>query len=52
MNIFIKKSHAEMDEELGPVEAEHHAFTAALNLSFLGLARYIRKRTPASDAHS
>jgi glyoxylase-like metal-dependent hydrolase (beta-lactamase superfamily II) len=52
MNIFIKKSRAEMDEELGPVEAEHHAFTAALNLSFLGLARYIRKRTPASDAHS
>jgi glyoxylase-like metal-dependent hydrolase (beta-lactamase superfamily II) len=52
MNIFIKKSRAEMDEELGPVEAEHHAFTAALNLSFLGLARYIRKRTPAPDAHS
>jgi glyoxylase-like metal-dependent hydrolase (beta-lactamase superfamily II) len=49
MNTFIKNSRAEMDEELGPVEAEHHAFTAALNLSFLGLARYIRKRTPAPD---
>jgi glyoxylase-like metal-dependent hydrolase (beta-lactamase superfamily II) len=47
MNTFIKKSRAEMDEKLGCVEAEHHAFTAALNLSFLGLARYIRKRTPA-----
>jgi glyoxylase-like metal-dependent hydrolase (beta-lactamase superfamily II) len=51
MNIFIKKSRAEMDEQLGPVEAEHHAFTAAVNLSFLGLARYIRKRTPAPDVH-
>jgi glyoxylase-like metal-dependent hydrolase (beta-lactamase superfamily II) len=52
MNTFIKKSRAEMDENLGPVEAEHHAFTAALNLSFLGLARYIRKRTPALDTPS
>jgi glyoxylase-like metal-dependent hydrolase (beta-lactamase superfamily II) len=49
MNAFIKNSRAEMDQKLGPVEAEHHAFTAALNLSFLGLARYIRKRTPAAD---
>jgi hypothetical protein len=47
MNTFIKKSRAEMDEKLGHIEAEHHAFTAALNLSFLGLARYISKRTPA-----
>jgi glyoxylase-like metal-dependent hydrolase (beta-lactamase superfamily II) len=50
MKLFIKKSRTEMDENLGPTEAEHHAFTAALNLSYLGLARYIRKRTPASDA--
>jgi glyoxylase-like metal-dependent hydrolase (beta-lactamase superfamily II) len=49
MNTFIKNSRAEMDEKLGQVEAEHHAFTAALNLSFLGLARSIRKRTPAPD---
>jgi glyoxylase-like metal-dependent hydrolase (beta-lactamase superfamily II) len=49
MKIFIKESRAEMDQHLGPVEAEHHAFTAALNLSFLGLARYIRKRTPPPD---
>jgi len=50
MNTFIKMSRAEMDEILGPVEAEHHAFTAALNLSFLGLARHIRKRTSAPDS--
>src|SRR5712675_2722649 len=36
MKVFIKESRAEMDEHLGPVQAEHHAFTAALNLSFLG----------------
>jgi glyoxylase-like metal-dependent hydrolase (beta-lactamase superfamily II) len=48
MKVFIQKSRAEMDEQLGHVEAEHHAFTAALNLSFLGLARYIRKRAPAA----
>jgi glyoxylase-like metal-dependent hydrolase (beta-lactamase superfamily II) len=48
MNAFIKKSRAEMDETLGAVEAEHHAFTGALELSFLGLARYIRKRNEAA----
>jgi hypothetical protein len=37
-----------MDEKLGPVEAEHYAFTGALELSFLGLARYIRKRNEAA----
>jgi glyoxylase-like metal-dependent hydrolase (beta-lactamase superfamily II) len=50
MSAFVKKSRGEMDEILGPVEAEHHAFTAALNLSFLGLARYIRKRNSPPDA--
>ena len=44
MNAFVKKSRAEMDQKLAPAEAEHHAFTGALDLSFLGLARYIRKR--------
>jgi glyoxylase-like metal-dependent hydrolase (beta-lactamase superfamily II) len=41
---FVKQSRAEMDEELGQAEAERHVFTAALDLSFLGLARYLRKR--------
>jgi glyoxylase-like metal-dependent hydrolase (beta-lactamase superfamily II) len=44
MRAFITKFRAEMDRELGPAEAEHHAFTAGLNLSFLGLARYLKKR--------
>jgi hypothetical protein len=28
---------------------EHYAFTAGLNLSFLGLARYLRKRAAAAS---
>jgi glyoxylase-like metal-dependent hydrolase (beta-lactamase superfamily II) len=47
MSAFIAKFRAEMDRELGPAEAEHHAFTAGLNLSFLGLARYLRKKAKA-----
>jgi glyoxylase-like metal-dependent hydrolase (beta-lactamase superfamily II) len=48
MNTFVAKFRAEMEHELGTAEAEHHAFTAGLNLSFLGLARYLRKRTQAA----
>jgi glyoxylase-like metal-dependent hydrolase (beta-lactamase superfamily II) len=48
MQAFITKFRTEMDEQLGVAEAEHHAFTAGLNLSFLGLARYIRKRRERS----
>lgn len=48
MQAFITKFRKEMDDQLGVAEAEHHAFTAGLNLSFLGLARYIRKRREKS----
>src|SRR6202049_5156594 len=41
---FIAKSRAEMEQRLGTAEAEHHDFTAGLGLSFLGLARSLRKR--------
>jgi glyoxylase-like metal-dependent hydrolase (beta-lactamase superfamily II) len=44
---FVTRAHAEMEARLGRDEAEHHAFTAGLNLSFLGLARYHRKRAEA-----
>jgi glyoxylase-like metal-dependent hydrolase (beta-lactamase superfamily II) len=44
LEMFVAKSHREMQERLGEAEAQHHAFTAGLNLSFLGLARYWRKR--------
>jgi glyoxylase-like metal-dependent hydrolase (beta-lactamase superfamily II) len=48
LNTFTAKCHNEMVQKLGDVEAEHHAFTAGLNLSFLGLARYIRRRAKAT----
>jgi glyoxylase-like metal-dependent hydrolase (beta-lactamase superfamily II) len=44
---FVARAHAEMQEVLGEEEAAHHAFTAGLDLSFLGLARYLRKRAEA-----
>jgi len=44
---FVARAQAEMQELLGAEEAEHHAFTAGLDLSFLGLARYLRKRAEA-----
>src|SRR5712664_3803004 len=46
--IFVSRAHAEMQERLGADEADHHAFTAGLDLSFLGLARYLRKRAKAT----
>jgi glyoxylase-like metal-dependent hydrolase (beta-lactamase superfamily II) len=45
---FVAKSRAEMEQRLGTAEAEHHDFTAGLGLSFLGLARYLRKRAKAT----
>ena len=45
---FVARSRAEMEERLGAAEAAHHAFTAGLGLSFLGLARYWRKNAAAS----
>jgi glyoxylase-like metal-dependent hydrolase (beta-lactamase superfamily II) len=45
---FVARAQAEMQELLGLQEAEHHAFTAGLDLSFLGLARYLRKRAEAT----
>lgn len=44
---FVSRAHAEMAHRLGSAEADHYAFTAGLDLSFLGLARYLRKRAEA-----
>ena len=41
---FVAEAREEMEQRLGVAEAEHHAFTAGLDLSFLGLARYWKKR--------
>jgi len=40
--------YAEISQHLPAGEADHYAFSAGLNLSFLGLARYLRKRATAA----
>jgi predicted transcriptional regulator len=48
---FITAMRAEIGEHLPAEEVEQYVATAALNLSFLGLARHARKRAhPASSA--
>jgi glyoxylase-like metal-dependent hydrolase (beta-lactamase superfamily II) len=46
---FVAATKAEIAENLPAKEVEHYAFTAGLNLSFLGLARYLRKRAAAAS---
>jgi glyoxylase-like metal-dependent hydrolase (beta-lactamase superfamily II) len=46
---FLDKTQTEMREYLSAADAEQHAFTAGLPLSFLGLARHIRKRSAAAQ---
>jgi glyoxylase-like metal-dependent hydrolase (beta-lactamase superfamily II) len=49
MDSFMSATYAEISQHLPTGEAEHYAFSAGLNLSFLGLARYLRKRAPATS---
>jgi len=49
---FVKNAHQEMASALSDGEADHYAFTAGLDLSFLGLARYLRKRATAGTPKS
>jgi glyoxylase-like metal-dependent hydrolase (beta-lactamase superfamily II) len=49
LEAFVKATTAEIVEQLGQEEAERYVFTAGLNLSFLGLARYLRKRAAAAS---
>jgi glyoxylase-like metal-dependent hydrolase (beta-lactamase superfamily II) len=44
---FMEMARAELVAAMAESEADHYAFTAGLDLSFLGLARYIRKREMA-----
>lgn len=49
VHTFAKEVAAEAAQFLSPDEISHYVFNGALNLSWLGLARYHRKRsTPAS----
>ena len=45
----MSATYAEISQHLPADEAEHYAFSAGLNLSFLGLARYVRKRATAAS---
>ena len=49
MDSFMSATHAEISQHLPAGEAEHYAFSANLHLSFLGLARYLRKRATAAS---
>src|ERR1700730_651372 len=46
---FVEQTQTEMRKYLSETDAEQHAFTAGLPLSFLGLARHIRKRSTAAE---
>jgi glyoxylase-like metal-dependent hydrolase (beta-lactamase superfamily II) len=48
LQLFLEQTQMEMLQYLSPADAEQHAFTAGLPLSFLGLARHIRKRSTAA----
>jgi glyoxylase-like metal-dependent hydrolase (beta-lactamase superfamily II) len=48
---FMATMRAEIGEHLPPEEVEHYVFNAGLNLSFLGMARYLRKRAQAASGN-
>jgi len=48
MDRFMAAMRKEIGEHLPADEVEHYIFSAGLNLSFLGLARYLRKRAQAA----
>jgi len=49
MEGFLSATYAEISQHLPAGEADHYAFSAGLNLSFLGLARYLRKHAGAAS---
>jgi glyoxylase-like metal-dependent hydrolase (beta-lactamase superfamily II) len=49
MDAFMSATYDEISQHVGG-EAEHYAFSAGLNLSFLGLQRYLRKRAAAASS--
>jgi len=49
MKNFLSATRRELAENLPAAEVEHYVFSAGLHLSFMGLARYLRKRTAAAS---
>ncbi len=48
MEAFMSATRADIAQHVPAEEVDHYIFNAGLNLSFLGLARYLRKRAAAS----
>ena len=48
---FLTFARDEISRFLPDAEGDHYAFTAGLDLSFLGLSRHIRKRAEAASSH-
>jgi glyoxylase-like metal-dependent hydrolase (beta-lactamase superfamily II) len=46
---FVAAARGEISEHLADEELEHYVFNAGLNLSFLGFARYLHKRTQSAS---
>ncbi len=51
-NQFVAAARADVAQNLPLGEVDHYVFTAGLDLSFLGLARYLRKHAAASGAEA
>jgi len=51
MEKFVAAASAEIEQRLSAAEAEHYIFNSGLNITWLGLARYHRKRAEAADAN-
>jgi glyoxylase-like metal-dependent hydrolase (beta-lactamase superfamily II) len=49
-NQFVAAARADVAKSLPLGEVDHYVFTAGLDLSFVGLARYLRKHAAASEA--
>ena len=49
LDAFVAAARAEISEHLADDELEHYVFNAGLNLSFLGFARYLRKRAQSAS---
>lgn len=50
LDAFVAATKAEIEQRLEPADAEHCLFNVGLNLSWMGLARYHRKRAEAAAA--
>lgn len=52
LDAFVAAARAEIGQHVTGAEAEHYIFNSGLNLAWLGLTRYHRKRAEAAAAQS